>query len=64
MMHSSTLAGSSLARLTASLTTSAPSLVAGNSDKLPWNFPIGVRTPEMITTSVSLYEGISSSLLR
>src|SRR5579864_47423 len=51
MMHSSTWAGSTPARLTASRTTIAPSCGALNSDRLPWNFPTGVRQPEMMTTS-------------
>src|SRR5579863_7727023 len=51
MMHSSTCAGSTPARFTASRTTMAPSCGALKSDKLPWNFPTGVRQPEMITTS-------------
>src|SRR6202049_1894408 len=51
MMHSSTSFGSSPARFTASRTTIAPSCVALRSERLPWNFPTGVRQPEMMTTS-------------
>src|ERR1700686_4730965 len=51
MMHSSTCSGSSRARATASRTTTAPSRVALKSERLPWNFPTGVRQPEMMTTS-------------
>src|SRR5438270_10375923 len=51
MMHSSTVLGSRLARFTASRTTRAPSCGAVRSDRLPWDFPMGVRQPEMITTS-------------
>src|SRR5262244_2676967 len=58
MMHSSTCLGSRLARFTASRTTIAPSCGALKEDKLPWNFPTGVRHPEMITTSsnAAIYE--------
>src|SRR5512143_1213105 len=51
MMHSFTTAGSMLARLTTSRTATAPSLVADRSESEPWNFPIGVRTPAMMTIS-------------
>ena len=51
MMHSSTCSGSSRARATASRTTTAPSWVALKSERLPWNFPTGVRQPEMMTTA-------------
>jgi hypothetical protein len=39
------------ARLTASRTTMAPSCGAVKSDSEPWNFPIGVRTADTMTTS-------------
>ena len=42
MMHSSTLAGSIPARLTASATTIAPSLGAVKSFSAPRNFPVGM----------------------
>src|SRR5438045_8799680 len=51
MMHSSTMDGSTPARRTASLTTSAPSSVAVNPFSAPRNFPVGVRTAETITDS-------------
>src|SRR5215472_18208674 len=60
MMHSSTCAGLRLARFTTSRTTMAPSWVALRSDKLPWNFPTGVRQAEKITTSSRAGMGPSS----
>ncbi len=51
MMHSSTMSGSTLARDTASSTARAPSSVAWNPLRSPWNFPTGVRTAEAMTTS-------------
>src|SRR5215510_10566042 len=54
MMHSSIVAGSRLARRTASATTRAPSRVAGSDFKAPGNLPVGVRTAETMTVSVTL----------
>src|SRR5437660_2057452 len=51
IMHSSTCVASSSARFTASRTTIAPNCGALRSLRLPWNFPTGVRHPEMMTTS-------------
>src|ERR1019366_6146299 len=51
MRHSSTLAGSSAARETASRTTRAPSSVAEKLESDPWNFPTGVRTADTMTIS-------------
>src|SRR5215472_9983232 len=51
MMHSSTSPGSMAARFTASPTAIAPSCGALKSERLPWNFPTGVRQPDRITTS-------------
>src|SRR3954469_24171363 len=59
MMHSSTFTASTFARLTASRTAIAPNCTALKSDSEPWNLPTGVRTPEMMTTSESLYDDIS-----
>src|SRR4051812_15406115 len=56
MMHSSTCSGFRLARFTASRTATAPICTALMSERLPWNFPIAVRAPEMITTSLSSYD--------
>ena len=53
MMHSSTCFASTFARFTASRTAIAPSCTALNSVSDPWNFPTGVRTPEIMTTSLS-----------
>src|SRR5215468_2887466 len=53
MMHSSTACGSTLARRTASPTASAPSWVAVNDFSAPRNLPVGVRTAETMTVSVT-----------
>src|SRR5438309_11490886 len=51
MMHSSTIAGSTPARRTASATTSAPSCGAVTPFSAPRNLPVGVRTALTITDS-------------
>ncbi len=51
MMTSSTRAGSTPARRTASRTTIAPSSVARNPFRAPMNFPVGSRTADRITAS-------------
>src|SRR5215467_2497790 len=54
MMHSSTACASTPARRTASPTASAPSWVAVNDFSAPRNLPVGVRTADTITVSVTL----------
>ena len=58
MMHSSTVAGSMPARLTASRTTSAPSCGAVSSFSAPRNLPVGVRTAETMTEFIVVYRGL------
>src|SRR5438445_5266972 len=53
MMHSSTACGSRPARRTASATTSAPSRVAASDFSVPRNLPVGVRTAETMTVSLT-----------
>src|SRR5262249_43251439 len=54
MMHSSKFCESTPARRTASATTSAPSSVAVSDFSAPRNRPVGVRTAETMTASVTL----------
>src|SRR5947208_1084569 len=54
MITSSICCGSKPARSTAALTARAPSCVAVKDFRVPWNLPIGVRTPLMMTMSFML----------